>query len=78
MKRRGHRVTREAEASVEGDGQCVSLVLLSCQCRGAFEGLKQGSGLSDPCPRKSYDGKMFIQANRSEESQDPRKIFSHL
>lgn len=28
MKRRGHRVTREAEASVEGDGQCVSLVLL--------------------------------------------------
>lgn len=28
MKRRGHRVNREAEAYVEGDGQCVSLVLL--------------------------------------------------
>lgn len=42
-----------------------ALSALSCQCWGAFESLKQGSGLSDPCPRKSYDGKMFIQANRS-------------
>lgn len=55
---------------------CVPWVLLHCQCWVAFEGLKKGSGWPDLFPRKSYCGKMCIQANLSEESKDPSKTFN--
>lgn len=69
MGKRGCWETRKVKVPVEGG------VSWGVPCSVPFEGVRQRSGRSDLFPRKSYHGKMFMQANLFEESPDPNKTF---